>query len=90
VCVCARVNHLSVGLYMRQASLSHTHAHTLTHTYVPHPTLQDLSIAEDVQPVLRKRFGMTPWFKRRGLPIEAIKQRSALAAQVWHWVCLNV
>jgi len=47
--------------------------------------VQDLSKIKDVQPMLRKRFGMTPWFKRRGLPIEAIKQRSALAAQVSQW-----
>ncbi|KAF5830891.1 hypothetical protein DUNSADRAFT_13901 [Dunaliella salina] len=46
------------------------------------PLLQDLSRTTDVQPTLRKRFGMTPWFKRRGLPIEQIKQRSALMAQL--------
>uniref|UniRef100_A0A7S3VQV7 FCP1 homology domain-containing protein n=1 Tax=Dunaliella tertiolecta TaxID=3047 RepID=A0A7S3VQV7_DUNTE len=46
------------------------------------PLLQDLSKTTDVQPTLRKRFGMTPWFKRRGLPIEQIKQRSALMAQL--------
>ena len=47
----------------------------------PNPYPQGLAAVEDVAPVLRKRFALSAWFKRQGLPMDYIQRTAALARE---------